>query len=529
MPYTADAASDDAWLRHLLLAMGGERRLAALLDLMVEELAAQPSVALARIWLLRPGDICAGCPAAARCRDRARCLHLVASAGRSRDGVTRWGRTDGRFRRFPLGDRKIGTVAANDRGLTVSDLRRDATWIAEPAWAEQEGIIGMTAKPISHDGRVLGVLAVFTRVPIDLPMCQMAGILAHHAAVSIANAEAFAEVDRLTRALAAENELLRAEIGSGHGGEIIGSSPAIQAVLERIALAAPTPASVLITGESGTGKELVAREIHRRSPRASGPLVRVNCAAIPESLFESEFFGHAKGAFTGAATERAGRFAAADGGTLLLDEIGDIPLALQAKLLRVLQEGTYERVGEERTRTADVRVLAATNRDLAAEVAAGRFRADLYYRLHVVPIHLPPLRERRGDIAAIASRLLARIAHRFDRPTPGLSRADLEHLESYAWPGNIRELANVLERSLIAGRDGRIALDLPAPSAPARPAAQGPAAHLTERELVALERTHLAQALAAADGRIAGRGGAAERFGLKPTTFLARLRRHGLR
>jgi formate hydrogenlyase transcriptional activator len=376
VPYTSTQSGDDAVLRELMLAMAGERSLDDLLGLITTQLAALPTVALARIWLIEAGDICIRCPMAHECPDRSRCLHLVASAGRPLSSADNWSRLDGQFRRFPLGVRKIGHIATSNRHITVTDVRTDAQWIARPAWVEAEGIIGFTGKPLSVRGEVVGVLGVFTRTPFDLPMCQLTGVLANHAAISIANARAFAEVERLRRAAAAENELLRAELSS-HGafGDIIGTSPGIRAVTARIALVAPTPAAVLITGESGTGKELVAREIHRASDRAKGPHVRVNCAAIPAELFESEFFGHVKGSFTGATSDRQGRFAAADDGTLFLDEVGEIPLALQGKLLRVLQEGTFERVGEERTRHVDVRIVAATNRDLAADVAAGRFRA----------------------------------------------------------------------------------------------------------------------------------------------------------
>ena len=537
MPYTTSQAGDDAVLRELMLAMAGERSLVDLLGLITQQLAALPSVALARIWLIEAGDICVRCPMAQECPDRARCLHLVASAGRpSRDGDD-WSRLEGQFRRFPLGVRKIGRIAATNVHLTVNDVRVEAEWIARPEWVAAEGIIGFSGKPLAVRGEVVGVLGVFTRTPFDLAMCQLTGVLANHGAISIANARAFAEVDRLQRVAAAENELLRAELSS-HGafGDIIGSSPGIRAVTARIALVAPTPAAVLITGESGTGKELVAREIHRASDRAKGPQVRVNCAAIPGELFESEFFGHVKGSFTGATSDRLGRFSAADDGTLFLDEIGEIPLALQGKLLRVLQEGTFERVGEERTRHVDVRIVAATNRDLGAEVAAGRFRADLFYRLNVVPIHVPPLRERREDIAALAHHLLAGLAGRFNRPVPQLSRADLQRLEAHDWPGNIRELGNVLERAMITGREGRLALELP--PVPARISGQAKANFntgkllgdlLAERDLVALEKANLQMALTRAEGRIFGDGGAAELLGLKPTTLLSRLKRHGIR
>jgi len=245
---------------------------------------------------------------------------------------------------------------------------------------------------------------------------------------------------------------------------------------------------------------------------------------------ESELFGHTKGAFTGAVADRIGRFAAADGGTLLLDEVGEIPLALQGKLLRVLQEGTYERVGEERVRRVDVRIIAATNRDPAADVAAGRFRADLYYRLNVVPIHVPPLRERREDIPAIAQHLLAGLAIRHRRPVPKLSRADLQRLEAHPWPGNVRELANVLERGLIIGQGGRLVIDLPAAAAPAAsPAPISATDIISETEMDALTRRNLIAALKRADGQVFGPGGAAELLGVKPTTLVSRLKRYRLR
>ncbi len=528
MPYAANLAADDALLRHLLISMGQELVLDRLLALIVRELAAIPTVALARIWLIAPGDICPSCPLAGECPARERCLHLEASAGRPSDGHGDWGRLDGAFRRFPLGVRKIGRIAATNSGLTVADIAAEAQWIARPEWVRAEGIAGFCGKPLAARGEVVGVLGVFTRVPCDAGMSALTEVIANHAAISIANARAFAEIDRLRRASEAENEQLKADLAVGGAfGAIIGASAPIRAVTERIALIAPTPASVLITGESGTGKELVARELHRRSRRAAGPLVRVNCAAIPDALFESEFFGHARGAFTGATGDRQGRFAAADGGTLFLDEVGEIPLAMQGKLLRVLQEGTYERVGEDRTRSTDVRVIAATNRDLGEAVREGRFREDLFYRLNVVPVHLPPLRERRGDIGAIARHLLVRLAQRFERTPPRLTRADLDLLEAQPWPGNVRELSNCLERALITGRGERLALELAARSAP--PPQDAPTDGVrSETAMVAAERRNLQAALAQSGGRIFGSGGAAELIGLKPTTLISRLKKHGI-
>src|SRR5215207_6722053 len=250
-----------------------------------------------------------------------------------------------------------------------------------------------------------------------------------------------------------ENEYLHEEV-RGNYRDIIGESPALKKVLAQIEMVAPTSASVLILGESGTGKELVARAIHDRSPRKDAALVRVNCASIPRELFESEFFGHVRGAFTGAVKDRIGRFELAHGGTLFLDEIGEVPLELQSKLLRVLQEGQFEKLGEDRTRTVDVRIIAATNRELETEVKAGRFRQDLYYRLSVFPVELPPLRDRIEDIPALAQRFLQQSGRTFGLSTPRVTSAQIKELQSYDWPGNVRELQNVIERAAIRSRNG---------------------------------------------------------------------------
>src|SRR6266567_6563741 len=257
-----------------------------------------------------------------------------------------------------------------------------------------------------------------------------------------------------------ENEYLQEEL-RGNYRAIVGDSPALKKVLAQVEMVAPTNANVLILGESGTGKELVARAIHDRSPRKAAALVRVNCASVPRELFESEFFGHVRGAFTGAVKDRVGRFELAHGGTLFLDEIGEVPLELQSKLLRVLQEGQFEKVGEDRTRTVDARIIAATNRDLEAEVKTGRFRQDLYYRLSVFPIELPPLRDRVEDIPGLAQHFLTQSSRKLGLKPPRLTSAQLKELQSYDWPGNVRELQNVLERAAIRSRGGQLELALP--------------------------------------------------------------------
>jgi transcriptional regulator with GAF, ATPase, and Fis domain len=309
---------------------------------------------------------------------------------------------------------------------------------------------------------------------------------------------------------------------------IVGRSPALLRALECVRQVAPTDATVLITGESGTGKELVARAVHRGSRRRDGPLVKVNCAAIPAALVESELFGHERGAYTGAVSRREGRFALADRGTLFLDEIGELPLELQAKLLRVLQEGEFEPVGSSRTRRVDVRVVAATNRDLAAAVRTGRFREDLFYRLEVFPVHLPPLRERRQDIAPLVHAFIARGARRMQRSFLPPAPACLARLESHAWPGNVRELQNVVERALIASRDGRLDLGAALPGAAASPlvAHEGSVRRrvLTMRELEQIERDNILLALEVCGWRVAGAGGAAELLGINPSTLASRLK-----
>ena len=332
--------------------------------------------------------------------------------------------------------------------------------------------------------------------------------------------------------LEAQNAYLLDEIRTEQNfGDIIGGSSGVRKVMQQVQLVAPTDATVLITGESGTGKELVARAIHDQSARRERPLIKLNCSAVPEGLFESEFFGHVKGAFTGALKDRPGRFELADGGTLFLDEIGEVPLAMQAKLLRVLQEQELERVGDTRTRKVNVRVIAASNRNLKKEVDEGRFRQDLFYRLSVFPIEVPPLRERREDIAPLVANFIRQSARRMNRPEPQLSKAALDRLGSYDWPGNVRELQNTVERAIILWREGPLTFDLPA--SPARQNTQQPkpvadAALLTRDELKRQERETIINALKQTNGRVSGPGGAAKLLAMKPSTLASRISSLGI-
>jgi len=348
---------------------------------------------------------------------------------------------------------------------------------------------------------------------------------------------AFEEIQRLKAQLELQNAYLQEEVVEAKAfGELVGQSAALRHIVSQIDLVAPTEASALILGESGTGKELVAREIHHRSRRKDKPLVRVNCASIPKDLFESEFFGHTRGAFTGAVKDRAGRFEAAEAGTIFLDEIGEVPLDLQSKLLRVLQEKSYERVGEDRTRLADVRVIAATNRDLKQAVAAGRFREDLYYRLNVFPIQVPPLREHMEDIPLLAKHFIELSVKELRCSKPRLTRAGVAKLQGYDWPGNIRELRNVLERAVIISRGGALDFDLPVTdSSPAPPriapqdAGSSEPEILTEPEMQRRERENILAALRKTNWKIKGADGAAELLGLKPTTLVWRMEKWGLK
>ena len=345
--------------------------------------------------------------------------------------------------------------------------------------------------------------------------------------------EAYGEIAHLKDELERERDYLREEVSvSMNFGRIVGQSPPLLSMMARIEAVADTPASVLIVGETGSGKELVAHAIHARSSRADGPLVKVNCASIPDELFESEFFGHVRGAFTGAHKDRVGRFQLADGGTLFLDEVGEIPLALQGKLLRVLQEKEFERVGEDRSRTVDVRVIAATNKDLEKAVEAGEFREDLYYRLGVFPVEVPPLRKRGDDVVMLALHILEQVCRDFGRECPNLTQKQVDALRRYSWPGNIRELKNVIERAVILSQGKHLRLDLSLTEAGLEPPAlddqpsgvSSEQTYLTDEQMKRRARANLVAALDAANWRISGDGGAAELLGIKPSTLTDRMR-----
>lgn len=525
-------------LKTLLLEMAQEHAVAPLLDMIVRQLARRPHVALARIWLIQDGDC--PCPAHERsCDDNARCLHLKASQGKPLvDRQADWSRLDGEFSRFPLGARKVGWIAATGKAVEVNDIEKDSRWIARPEWARREGILGFGGQPLLYRGEVLGVLAIFTRIRLKHEELVWMRMIADHAATAIVNARAFEKIHRLQEHLELECSYLREEVQEARAfGDIVGESDALNSVMQQVGLVGPTDTNVIILGESGTGKELVAREIHKQSNRQDRPLIKVNCASITRELYESEFFGHVKGAFSGAIKDRAGRFEAADGGTLFLDEVGEIPIDLQSKLLRVLQEGQYERVGEEKTRQVDVRIIAATNRNLKKDIGKGRFRQDLYYRLSVFPIEVAPLRYRKGDIPLLAEHFLGLIQKRENRKLPRLSVANLKQLQGYDWPGNVRELQNVIERAVITSQQGRLHFILPDDEGFGD--STKPSAHdsgndekkevVPESEMRRRERENIIAALQKSNWKVYGTDGAAELLGIKPTTLSSRIKKMKIR
>jgi len=337
--------------------------------------------------------------------------------------------------------------------------------------------------------------------------------------------KAYAEISQLKDRLQAEAAYLREEIETGHLlREIVGSSTGLKGVFQLVDQVAPNNVTVLLLGETGTGKELIARAIHDSSPRREHPLIKVNCAALPDTLIESELFGHEMGSFTGAAGQRKGRFELADGGTIFLDEIGDLLPGLQAKLLRVLQSGEFERLGSEKTLTADVRVISATNRNLEAAVADGSFRPDLYYRLKVFPIEVPPLRDRREDVPLLVWHFITTRQATLGRRVETIPRRMMERLVAYDWPGNVRELEHVVERALILSPGSTLMVE----ELVSVPGAAAPLHAGSSQQMVDAERAHVLRVLRDCAWKVKGSGNAAERLGLNPSTLRSRMKKLGI-
>jgi len=392
--------------------------------------------------------------------------------------------------------------------------------------------------PLLSRKRVLGILVLGRReddryIKEDIEFLTQ---VSNQIAIAVENALSFRQISELTDKLALEKLYLEDEIRSDADfEEIVGNSQALHRVLRMVETVAPTDSTVLISGETGTGKELIARAIHNLSPRASKTFVKLNCAALPAGLLESELFGHEKGAFTGAVAQRIGRLELADHGTIFLDEVGEIPLELQPKLLRVLQEREIERLGGTRTIRTDVRLIAATNRDLAAMVQEQTFRSDLYFRLNVFPVEVPPLRERPEDIPLLVRHFAEEISRRMNKTIETISSDTMKALCQYQWPGNIRELQNVIERAVIlsSGPSLKVPVTELQPRTAPVPARDDQSAHSTRRTpvrsiLAEVDRNQIIRALKEADGRIGGPNGAANRLGLKRTTFITRMKKLGI-
>ena len=505
-----------AILERIMLKMASNLDLEAVLTTITQGLVEDLEAAFARIWLLGPGDLCASCHKADHCDNRAQCLHLKASAGV-------YANTNGEYRRVPLGALKIGRIAQGWGPIHTNDALGDDR-LPNKAWMREQGLRAFAGYPLYFQDDLLGVLALFSRQALSQAELDRLPIFAHQAAIAIKNAQLFGEVNQLKEQLQADNVYLQEEIRLTHNfDDILSQSVVMQEVLRKVAQVAATDATVLILGETGTGKELLARAVHQLSARKERPLVKVNCAALPANLIESELFGHEKGAFTGALARRQGRFELAHQGTIFLDEIGDLPLDLQAKLLRVLQEGEFERLGDSRTRRIDARVIAATNRDLEQAMANGDFREDLYYRLNVFPLELPPLRQRIEDIPLLASQFAQQYSAKMGKRIERIPSAVMQALQAYDWPGNVRELENLIERAVILTAGDRLELDesLIARRGQAAPAARG-------QTLQEVARQHILHVLEDTDWRIEGRSGAAVRLGLNPSTLRSRIKKLGL-
>jgi formate hydrogenlyase transcriptional activator len=429
-----------------------------------------------------------------------------------------------------------GLVLGGKVAVFPADVQRLFPEDRDLAELDAQSYLGVPV--LDSAGRVIGHLAVLDdrpfseaerAVPVLRVFAARAGAEMERLKAEERLRAALIEVEALKNRLHAENVYLQEEIRSEHNFvEMVGGSAPLLAALRQVEQVAPTDSTVLVLGETGTGKELIARAIHSRSPRRDRPLVKVNCSAISAGLVESELFGHVKGAFTGALERRVGRFELADRGTIFLDEVGDLPLETQVKLLRVLQEREFEPVGSSRTVRVDVRVIAATNRDLEEAVAAGRFRADLFYRLNVVPVRVPPLRDRRADIPQLVMFFLARFAKEFGKPLEAVSQGSMERLVAYPWPGNVRELQNIIERAAVLSSGRVLELGpelLPVGAAGGRGTAPAARAAAT---LGDMERDHIRAALEQSRWVIEGSAGAARSLGLHPNTLRSRMARLGI-
>jgi len=516
--------------RHMTTADDFVTVLQSIADALVE----QAGAAVAHIFLYLEEDECPVCRARApggspprRSADglEPRELHLVTMGGAPLVA-------EGPIHIVPT---TLDTPATRMIRSPTPTLKED--FLEDPEWTNNDprfvevmrgaGIRGTICYPLVHQGERLGALGYLTRTPIDPAVFELLGIFADQAAMVIRSAKLFREVEARRERLQSENAYLEEEIRSdANFTHIVGASTALDGVLRKVRQVAPVETTVLLTGDTGTGKELIARAIHDAGPRKDRPLIKINCGAIPQGVVESELFGHERGAFTGAMQQRIGRFELAHQGTLFMDEVGELPLETQVKLLRVLQEREFERVGGTKPIAVDVRLIAATNRDLEREVAAGRFRADLFYRLNVFRIRIPPLRERPEDLPPLVQHILAQLQRKLAKPLKGLTDETMVHLKRYSWPGNVRELQNVLERAAVLATGPIVALH-----DPLRPAAMPGGTTPSEVAIPTLEegeREHIRRALKETGGKVHGPGGAAQVLGINPSTLRSRMQKLGI-
>ncbi|HJU90765.1 MAG TPA: sigma 54-interacting transcriptional regulator [Gemmatimonadaceae bacterium] len=527
-PSSAQAARNPSFemLRRVTRGIATTQALPQLLNSVVTAIVEHTGAVISRVFLYRSDEECEVCrtmgPVFPQKSGGERCLHLSASAGEiplinGPDHLVPM--------RLPV---SIVRVALDRTPILSNDVFNDPNnAVMTPQQREifeRLGIVAVGAFPLDFRGELLGVMGMLSRRPFSPEAFELLEVFTHQVAMAIKSAHLFAELERYKDRLQVENAYLQDEIRVERGfEEIVGESPALRAVLRKVKQVASVETTVLLTGETGTGKELIARAIHGMSPRKDRAMIKVNCGAIPQGVVESELFGHEKGAFTGALQRRIGRFELADKGTLFMDEVGELPLDTQVKMLRVLQEQEFERVGSARPMKVDVRLVAATNRDLEKEVAGGRFRSDLFYRLNVFPIRVPPLRERSSDIPLLVQHCLAQLQRKLAKPLKGVAPESLDQLQRYSWPGNVRELQNVMERACVLARGPVVEigdmLNLAASQASGQ-MGDAPIATLDENE-----RSHIRRALAAANGRIHGAQGAAAMLGINPSTLRSRMQK----
>ena len=520
-------------LRSITQRVAATDNLDTVLRSIVQALVSLPNMLTSRIFLYQTEEECDVCregPVGLARMPGQRALHLGASAG----SITHLDRDHHCLpAHFPV---PPAQVIHSRQPMRTSDIMSDPSIRNSPELLQilqSMKAVGAAAYPLVFHGEALGSIGLVSSQAIGDEEFALQGVFADQAAIAVKNALLFRELARYRDRLEVENAYLQEQFEVERGFEgIVGQSPALSAVLRKVRQVSGVETTVLLTGETGTGKELIARALHEGSPRKERPMIKVNCGAIPQGVVESELFGHEKGAFTGALQRRIGRFELADNSTLFMDEVGELPLDTQVKLLRVLQEQEFERVGSTKPQKVDVRLVAATNRDLEREVAESRFRSDLYYRLNVFPIRIPPLRERTSDIPPLVHHFLQQFQRKLAKPLKGITPKSMARLERYRWPGNIRELQNVLERACVLSEGPVVEVtEALTSAAPGGSASSSGDNFSVDDRIVPLEeneRAHIRRALAATNGKVHGEGGAAQLLGINPSTLRSRMQKLGI-